>query len=81
MTNQATTTTATKLSAYIAEHRSMIDGLIAEVIRYRKAVGADISRFEVQERIERLQEVIDREEDSYITAVNVLNDLRRSLAK
>ena len=81
MTTQANTTTETKLSAYIAERRLVIDLLVAEVARYRKAVGADINRFDVQERIERLQEVIDREEDSNIMAVNVLNDLRRSLAK
>jgi hypothetical protein len=66
-----TAETITKLETYIAEHRATIDALVSEIARYRKAGGSDV------ERIERLQDAVDREEDSYITAVNVLNDLRR----
>jgi hypothetical protein len=69
--------TITKLETYTAEHRATIDGLISEIARYRKACGDDVNRFDCQQRIERLQDAVDREEDSYITAVNVLNDLRR----
>lgn len=70
--------TANKLETYIAEHRKTIDALVSEIARYRKACGDDINRPECLERVQRLQDTVDAEEDNYLTAVNVLNDLRRA---